>query len=516
MTSDGALSVTPPARAAFESGSFPVEVIVTWQSEGGWHVASVLVRSSGCNPVRQPPWTEPFWDDADVSAEWEYLAERVRSGQGGNIYSYELSGFEVADVEHVAPIVNAFAAEAVAATYGPMGEVAGTILFDQPAGEGTVVMPVVLLRDDRGDDALVLTGTNTEASVRISTGPEVTPRRFQSVEHWQRAGATSWPVTPGSSYTVSWNDNHVDVRVGLDGHFTIEAGGNDDRQIQELSVAFGPGGLHEGDMRIERVGVPRWVTESDYDDEKMSLLFGDDLPWSFAIPWVHRALASPLTHEPMLAAPRPGDDFAGAFGYWSSLLHLLVYSFGWSRPDRGLRWWYDAGQPIEDERLSLVSRVWGNDGHLDLLAAQLWTRPSDFLVELTDYRSGDESVPIDERWLDQVREQAAAFDGPKPFTGDPDPLHLPGHLAGPINALHGEAILLTSEAKQRRGVLLVDSPSGWYRALVEQGATLPDVGERSWRVDVVVRSVGWLGAYRRSRVTNLWFAGKHRYHVVGN
>jgi hypothetical protein len=35
-------------------------------------------------------------------------------------------------------------------------------------------------------------------------------------------------------------------------------------------------------------------------------------------------------------------------------------------------------------------------------------------------------------------------------------------------------------------------------------------------VDVFVRQIGFVGTYRRSRDTGLWFAGQHRYHAVGN
>ena len=39
-------------------------------------------------------------------------------------------------------------------------------------------------------------------------------------------------------------------------------------------------------------------------------VFGEQLEWSFATPWVYRALASPMTHEPILkasSATEPGS-----------------------------------------------------------------------------------------------------------------------------------------------------------------------------------------------------------------
>lgn len=63
---------------------------------------------------------------------------------------------------------------------------------------------------------------------------------------------------------------------------------------------------------------------------------------------------------------------------------------------------------------------------------------------------------------------------------------------------------------------MLDTYSGWYSALARLGATLPARFDgRSWRVDVVVRPIGWLGTYRQSRVTSRWFTGQHRWHELG-
>lgn len=62
-----------------------------------------------------------------------------------------------------------------------------------------------------------------------------------------------------------------------------------------------------------------------------------------------------------------------------------------------------------------------------------------------------------------------------------------------------------------------DSALGWYRFLVEVAeAKINFKHERDWRIDVFVRPFGFLGTYRHSWETGLWFSGKHRYHTVGN
>ena len=128
----------------------------------------------------------------------------------------------------------------------------------------------------------------------------------------------------------------------------------------------------------------------------------------------------PLTYEPMLRAPRRGDDVThGPVAYWSSLLHLIVYGFGWVRPDRGLRWWYQNGRPLADDRLRLISQVWDADEQLNYFAAWLWTTPrildASLVAEATGYIM-DDDMPLrpDDRWTDEQVSWAEALKLPRP------------------------------------------------------------------------------------------------------
>jgi hypothetical protein len=96
-----------------------------------------------------------------------------------------------------------------------------------------------------------------------------------------------------------------------------------------------------------------------------------------------------------------------------------------------------------------------------------------------------------------------------------DPLHLSTHLAGPLAQPTGDVTLVRTDSSRRRAVLLTDSMAGWYRALYTAGAALPDLGDRRWHVEVVVRPVGSHGVFRRSRATGIWLSGPHRYHRIG-
>ena len=63
--------------------------------------------------------------------------------------------------------------------------------------------------------------------------------------------------------------------------------------------------------------------------------------------------------------------------------------------------------------------------------------------------------------------------------------------------------------------MIVPQYSGWYLHLANGGQHYLPAQNRSWRVNVVVQPLGWLGEYRRSRVTGMWFTGKHRWHLLG-
>lgn len=282
-------------------------------------------------------------------------------------------------------------------------------------------------------------------------------------------------------------------------------------------------------MRLSRVRTPAWVIDGEGSSEEREAqrdATGEQIEWGFAIPMIYRALASPHTHEPIVAPPQRGHEFhVAARGYWTALLHLLTYSFGWMRPERGLHWWDSNGNPTDDLRFELISEVWQADGMLGWFHAWLYTRApgsdgSTIIEELTGYRDADVNDEARQRnpgWVDDRIDQADASGVPAPVGhGGWDPLHLSVHNSGPLEPAPPGVTLIHSSSAERRAVLVADSMVGWYRALADHGSALPSLGDRSWHVDVFARPVGHLGTFRRSRDTGIWFAGPHRYHLVGN
>ena len=98
-----------------------------------------------------------------------------------------------------------------------------------------------------------------------------------------------------------------------------------------------------------------------------------------------------------------------------------------------------------------------------------------------------------------------------------DPLHLKDHIAFLTEPNpHGIELSLDPNGESR-GTLIAPTLAGWYAYLRDcEALQRPHPTGRSWRIDVVVKPVGWLGTYRQSRDTGRWFAGPHSLHVVGN
>lgn len=276
-------------------------------------------------------------------------------------------------------------------------------------------------------------------------------------------------------------------------------------------------------LSIARIAPPSWLSigsVASVDDRRWHELSGEQAEWGYAIPQMFRILNSPHAGHPLVRAPVKGDDPAVAAAYWSALLHLLTYSLGWIRPERGILAWHLTGNPVDDLRLQLLAEVWGADGMLDWF--HTWTHGRAIepttrrFSELTGFVDDDEDTPTTPGWHDDQKTIADRSGVPAPCShGGYDPLHLSNHLSGPIEEPPRTVSMIRTDKPHHRAVLLTDSMVGWYSALCREGAVLPDLGNRSWHVEVVVRPVGSLGVFRRSRETGIWFSGRHRYHTLG-
>jgi len=244
----------------------------------------------------------------------------------------------------------------------------------------------------------------------------------------------------------------------------------------------------------------RWPRDVAFADGDPAL--PGQVEWCRLIPKVHRALAA--STEPTLF-PRFRCDFDGeeARAYWEAAYYLLVRLIGWDRERLGeaLRGWYRAGRPtVADPRLEMLKLVWDDQRQLGLLA--LWASGHvDGDDHALDALAGTAFGPLD-------------FHGARvahaPFVGGTNPLHLGHSISAEDDA---GAVLMSPRPAEGRAAVVAPSMRGWHRSLERLGATLPSIAPHHWRVDVYVRSIGWLGEFRRSDRTGCWFQGRHSVHT---
>ena len=266
--------------------------------------------------------------------------------------------------------------------------------------------------------------------------------------------------------------------------------------------------------------VVRRCRSHQFGGEEFQL--GGQAGWFWGLPGVFHALASSKTGQPIPAAPRPTPDEAHSqsLGYWCALQYLLLYRLGWSNPRKGLMQWYDKGKPTDDPTLALVAEIWDRDGHLDVYLAWLLQNQPRFLGEGRQNGASWPEVPepIDPAWSAWLRKTSTSLESsPAPhfsLTGGCDSLHLTVHV-GEGGQADPKSSLSVVDAKMNRAIFTTDTNDAWYWDLRTKAMKLP-TSAHSWRIDVFVRPVGFIGNYRLSRTTSLLFSGRHRYHSMGN
>ncbi len=252
----------------------------------------------------------------------------------------------------------------------------------------------------------------------------------------------------------------------------------------------------------------------------MSQMLSVDDPWCRHIPTLHRALADPafLDQMPTLKGHQHPEDAAAA---WEPLHYLLTVLLGWRSPGDGLLWWYRAGKPISDSKLlSCVQAHWGQNDLLDYYAAWVWFRQpvANATQDFSPAEMAASSQQNDEEWWRSFKRRIV--DGPElnPFFGGSNPLHLGSGHSHSFGHTESDPDIsqLHVDPSSRRAVLIVNSLLSWRNDLRLAESRLPPLGDRSWHMEVFDRQIGFLGLYRRSRVTGRWFAGRHSIHMCGN
>ena len=249
-------------------------------------------------------------------------------------------------------------------------------------------------------------------------------------------------------------------------------------------------------------------------------------PWTWFISEAWQQAAAPDLYMP--AARRPSDDptqnpaatpeHATWIAYWSPLLHLTTFALGWATPGLGLWKWQQMGSPTTDPVLATLAQRYGQDD-IQLIRAWLGSAPGGQrrISAFEDPLSTPVPTPVDLKREDEAVRARPSYQAL--FEGGSDPLHLTGHLAPPRDPEDAKPVarkVETTLGGEPVHYLLIGE---YYPSLfwaLHDGAVPSTTAGRSTRVGLLCPAIGWLGNYRKSRATGLWFRGRHRWHTMGN
>jgi hypothetical protein len=275
--------------------------------------------------------------------------------------------------------------------------------------------------------------------------------------------------------------------------------------------------------RPERGDNERMATPAGEIAPVSRTLLGDTGPWTWHIPTLWRALVDPA--GPWQPPSRPWQQrlpveqyFNDLIAYWAPLLTLTYGVLGWGRPEIGVQRWSDLGRPTDGAALQVLDRWWGEDA----LALAAWARAGGYIknfAEMVADRTGTQVGPglSADRRIAQDRWEGLNTGGDSFHLG-----HFIDHLFTdwtdwPAPDFEGRIFHDPRTGAHRDASLVLPRYAGWYAALIRSGNRLPPrPDERSWRVHLTAVPVGYLGAYRRSRLTGRWFQGRHRWHELGH
>lgn len=239
-------------------------------------------------------------------------------------------------------------------------------------------------------------------------------------------------------------------------------------------------------------------------------------PWLQWIPTVHRALGCDSSR---FECPAKDVDrsLEAACAHWEALHYTMKALLAWDSPAMGLASWYAAGKPAQgSDVLQLVQAGWGSGQHMNLYAAWCWAGQYGFMTadEIQPHLLAQTAPYGDENCWSELK----CLPNPtahNPLYGGTNPLHLGHSDELGFDAGDPAQCYLVTDHTTRRAVLVVSGLGSWRTELTQHGASLSPMQNRSWHVEVFDRQIGFLGKFRRSRVTGKWFAGSHAIHLWG-
>jgi hypothetical protein len=247
-------------------------------------------------------------------------------------------------------------------------------------------------------------------------------------------------------------------------------------------------------------------------------------PWAWYLTESWQQAASPKLYSGPTRQPDSSGDqknpvldpLYNRVAYWTPLLHLTSFGLGWTKPELGLWKWKQQGKPRTDPVLATVADRYGKD--IDLMFAWLAVSGAEGLRQTLYADRSHSAVRMTNEMKIFIKQVRDSKEFAKRFGLAGDPLHLIPHLeffSADSERPIASRVSTRVSGEQVDYVLIGDHYRSLFRSLHEN-VIPPMTGGRSTRVAVICPPIGWLGNYRRSRVTGLWFRGRHRWHELGN
>lgn len=241
----------------------------------------------------------------------------------------------------------------------------------------------------------------------------------------------------------------------------------------------------------------------------LSAMFVSDGPWHVWTPEVLRRVAG-SEHCAKPPIPGRGSSHGEEITAWGPLLQLFHFHLGWPRVDWGLFRWASAGFPtLDDPTLTTIKELWG-PGLASFVRWYLSHHSKVSLLSPVVWEALQAAMELELWWAK---------------TGGSDELHLMSHYGGPTGGPVWPDAPFRMQAPEWceiRSVglghehLVLPGYVGWYAAVTNHGEQQPaKVNGRSWRIDVTIAPIGYIGQFRRSQVSGRWFTGRHRAHALG-
>lgn len=274
---------------------------------------------------------------------------------------------------------------------------------------------------------------------------------------------------------------------------------------------------------IPRLDPLAYLTLLGSGVEGLAHAAADSPAWAVGVIQLHRILHAPTAGHWFPRAPQPGDPPEAGAAYYTPLVHMLLYRLGWVRPERGLdQWQLGRGDPA-DRHLALLGDVWDREIDLGIFHAWLYTvrdhGPLAHVAHAAGFEVDHEPAPRTPGWVDDAIARATqlAPELPLPIGGGGDNLHLLHHVLGAVGEPTQRAQFFVESWEARSGALVLETMSGWWRLLHTHPRlyAIEQESGSSWDVEVLVRSVGSLGVYRRSPNTGIRHATNEQVHAMG-